>query len=152
MVDSSNKFFVYHKKNNSNIQIIQIGEDNYEPCLIVSASIVFITHQKELTNINYPIFNEFNNGDNEKISVDDCLDKYILKGNFGKNFHYGDVYLALGSGIVGVRPNTKKPIGIRIKKYKTTAYCELCDLIIKRLDKAYCWLDKKAKKFDNILN
>ena len=147
LVDSLNKYFIYHRKNNTNIEIIQIGKDKYETCIIVSVSIIFLNVPNELTNINYPVFNEFNNGNIEKINVDDCLEKYFLKGNFGNSFHYGDVYLALGSGIVGVRPGNKKPIGIRVKKFKTTTYNELCDLIIKRLKSAYCWLDKKSKKF-----
>lgn len=89
------------------------------------------------------MFNEYSNGGLEKISVDDCYEKYFLKGNFGNGFHYGDVYLALGSGIIGVKPNNKKPIGFRIKKFKSTTYNKLCDLIIKRLQKAYRWLERK---------
>lgn len=143
LADWANKYFVYHRSGDSTVEIIQIGQDKYETYVTVSASIVFLNTEKEHTNINYPMFDEFNNGNIEKISVDDCHERYYLKGNFGNGFHYGNVYLALGRGIVGVAPNSKKPIGIRIKRYKSTTYNEICDLIIKRLRKAYCWLERK---------
>ncbi len=139
-VQSSKTYFIYHKNNDSTIEIVQIAKDKYETCLAVSVSIIYINAVEECTNINYPYFNEFCNGDFEKISVDACREKYFLKGNFGNRFHYGNVYLALGSGIVGVKPNNKSPIGFRIKRFKTTTYIKICDLIIKRLQKgAYHW-------------
>ena len=143
LVDSSSKWMIFHRKNDSYIEIIQIAQDKYESFVSISASIAFLNVPNEITNINHAFFNEFNNGDFEKISTDDCCDKLFLKGNFGEAFHYGDVYLALGRGIVGVDPNSKKPIGIRLKKFNSETYDKLCDLIIQRLKKAYRWLDKK---------
>ncbi len=145
LADSSNKYLVFHRISASCIEIIQIGKDKYETCLIVSASIVFLNVSDELSNINYPMFIEFNSGNIEKICVDDCLEKYFLRGHLGDQFHYGDVYLALGEGLVGVSPKGKKPFGIRLKKYKPTTYSELCDLILKRLSKVYSWLEKKKQ-------
>lgn len=143
LVDSSDNFLVYHRKNDSYIEIVQLGKDKYETFITVSVSIVFLNVAKEKTNINYAFFNEFSNGDFDKINVDDCFDKYFLKGNIGNGFHYGDVYLVLGRGICGISPDTKKISGIRLKKYNSKTYEKTCSLIIKRLKKAYWWLDKK---------
>ena len=146
LVDSSSKWMIFHQKNDSYIEIIQIAQDKYESFVSISASIAFLNVPNEITNINHTFFNEFNNGDFEKISTDDCCDKLFLKGNFGNAFHYGDVYLALGQGIVGIDIASKKPIGIRLKKYNSETYNKLCDLIVKRLQKAYRWLDKMKSK------
>lgn len=136
---------IYHRKNDSCIEIVQIGTDKYETFVSVSVSIAFLHVPNEISNIDYALFHEFHNGNFDKICADDCRDRVTLKGNFGDAFHYGDVYLALGRGIVGVNPDSKKPIGIRLKKYDAETYEELCDLIIKRLKKAYCWLDQKKR-------
>ena len=145
LVDSSSKRIVYHRNNVSCIEIIQITQDKYESFVNVSVSIAFLDVTNETTNINYAFFNEFNNGNFEKISTDDCRDKLFLKGSFGDAFHHGDVYLALGQGIVGIEPDSKKPIGIRLKKFNAQTHEDLCNLIIKRLKEAYCWLDKKKR-------
>ncbi len=145
LVDSSSKWMIFHRKNDFYIEIIQIAQDKYESFVSVSVSIAFLKVPNEITNINYAFFNEFNNGNFEKISTDVCRDKLYLKGNFGEAFHYGDVYLALGRGIIGVNPSAKKPIGIRLKKYSSKTYDSLCNLIVKRLQKAYAWLEKKKR-------
>ena len=145
LADSSSKWMVYHRKTNSCIEIIQIAQDKYESFLNVSVSIVFLNVPNEATNINYAFFNEFYGGNFEKIGIDACRDKLYLKGNFGEEFHYGDIYLALGRGFVGITPDSKKLIGIRIKKFNAETYGQLCDLIIKRLEKAYGWLDNKKQ-------
>ena len=145
LVDSSSKWMIFHRKSDSYIEIVQIAQDKYETFFSVSVSIAFFDVPSEITNINYVFFNEFNDGDFKKISTDDCREKFYLKGNFGEAFHYGDVYLALGRGIVGVDPDSKKPIGFRLKKFNSETYEKLCDLIIQRLKKAYLWLDKKKQ-------
>ena len=145
IADSSSNWMVFHKKNDSCIEIIQIAQDKYETFVSVSTSIAFLNVRNEITNINYGFFNEFNDGNFEKISTDDCIDKMYLKGNYGESFHYGDVYLGLGQGIVGVKPGTKKTFGIRLKKYNSETYDNLCELIVKRLPKAYSWLEKKKQ-------
>lgn len=145
LMDSSSKRMLFHRKSDSHIEIVQISQDKHETFLSVSVSIAFLGVPDKKTNINYAFYNEFNNGDFEKISTDDCREKFYLKGDFGEAFHYGDIYLALGQGIVGTNPTLKKPIGIRLKKYNSETYNKLCDLIIKRLHKAYFWLDKKKQ-------
>ena len=146
LVDSTREYAVYHKKNNNHIEIIQWAKDKYESYITVSTSIAFLNTNVEKSNINYKWFNEFNNGDFNKINVDDCRKKIFLKGHYGDEFHYGDVYVAFGTGRVGVSPNSKKkPIGFRIKKFKTTTYDELCDLVIKRINNIYNWLEKEKK-------
>ena len=78
--------------------------------------------------------------------LDDCFKKYFLKGDFGSEFHYGDVYISIGNGRIGVSPTChKKPCGIRIKKYKENTYDNLCRKIIKNLCKIYNWLDKQKR-------
>lgn len=143
LVDSSDNFLVYHRKNDSYIEIVQLGKDKYETFITVSVSIICLNVAKEKTNINYALFNEFSKGDFGKINADDCYDIYFLKGNIGNAFHYGDVYLVLDRGICGISPDTKKISGIRLKKYNSKTYERTCDLIIKRLKKAYHWLNKK---------
>ena len=144
LVDSTSKYAVYHKKDNNYIEIIQWAEDNYESYITISASIVFLNTSDERSNINNKWFNEFNNGDYSKINVDDCVNKYFLKGHFGHEFHHGDVYIAVGRGIVGVTPNSKdKPLGVKIKRYKDSTCIELCNFIIKRINRIYSWLEKQ---------
>ena len=146
LVDSTDKHAVFHKRNENYIEIIQWAQDKYETYITVSSSIAFLKVSDELSNINHKWFNEFNNGDFNKINVDDCRKKNFLKGHYGDEFHYGDVYIAFGTGRVGVSPNSKKkPIGFRIKKFKTTTYDELCDLVIKRINNIYNWLEKEKK-------
>lgn len=146
LVDSTDKYAVFHKKNENYIEIIQWAQDKYETYITVSSSIAFLNINDEFSNINYKLFKEFNNGDFNKINVDDCIKKYFLKGHYGNEFHYGDVYIALGTGMVGVSPNTKKkPIGFRIKKFKNTTYNKLCNLVIKRINKIYKWLENEKK-------
>ena len=145
LVDSSSKWILYHRKTDYCIEIIQIAQDKYESFLNVSASIVFLNVPNKATNVNYAFFNEFYGGNFKKIGIDACRDKFFLKGNLGEEFHYGDIYLALGRGIVGINPDSKKPIGIRIKKFNSETYEQLCNLIIKRLEKAFCWLDNKKQ-------
>ena len=143
LVDSTNKYAVYHKVNNNYIEIIQWAQDKYESYITISASIAFLNISDEKSNINYKWFNEFNNGDYSKINVDDCQNKYFLKGHFGYEFHYGDVYIAIGRGIVGVTHDSKdKPLGFKIKRYKDSTYKDLSNLIIKRISKIYSWLEK----------
>ena len=146
LVDSTDKHAVFHKRNENYIEIIQWAQDKYETYITVSSSIAFLKVSDELSNINHKWFNEFNNGDFNKINVDDCRKKIFLKGHYGDEFHYGDVYIAFGTGRVGVSPNSKKkPIGFRIKKFKTTTYDEICDLVIKRINNIYNWLEKEKK-------
>ena len=143
LADSTNKYAVYHKVNNNSIEIIQWAQDKYESYTTVSASIVFLNTSDEKSNINYKWFNDFNNGDYSKINVDDCRNKYFLKGHFGREFHYGDVYVAVGRGIVGVTHDSKdKPLGFKIKRYKDSTYTDLSNLIIKRMNRIYLWLEK----------
>ncbi len=102
VADFGSNYCVYHRRNDDYIEIIQWAEDKYKKYITVSTSIVFLDTIEEKSNINYKWFTEFNNGDFDKVNVDDCIDKYFLKGNFGNRFYFTDVYLALGRGIVGV--------------------------------------------------
>ena len=111
--------------------------------MIVSCSIVYLGVDEEESNIHYPTFREFSGGDLTKICVDDCKEKFFLKGHLGKCFYFGDVYLALGRGIVSVSGATKKPLGIRIKKCTEATHEQVAKLILKQLESAYVWLTKK---------
>ncbi len=146
LADSTRKYAVYHRKNEDCIEIIQWAKDKYESFVTVSASFAFLNTVEEKTNINFKWFNAFNNGDYNKINVSDCIKKYYLKGHFSDEFHYGDVYVALGKGIVGVAHNGKsKPLGFKIRNYKTSTYLDLCNLIIKRIKNIYSWLDRQKR-------
>lgn len=134
---------IYHRKSDHYIEIIQFGKDRYEPRMIVSCSIVYLDVEEEKSNIHYPSFREFSNGNLEKICVDDCKDKFFLKGHFGNFFYFGDVYLALGKGIVAIAEGAKKPVGIKIKRCNPKMYENVAKLIVKRLESAYAWLKKK---------
>ena len=143
---STRQYAVYHRKHKDCIEIIQYAKDKYESFITVSTSIAFLNTVEEKTNINFKWFNEFNNGDFNKINVSDCIRKYYLKGHFGDEFHYGDVYIAIGRGIVGVAHNSnKKPLGFKIRKYKDSTYFDLCNLIIKRMESIYFWLAKQRQ-------
>lgn len=144
--DGWNQPLVYYRKSNEFIEIIEIGKDKYEPCIRVYASIVFLNAPKEKNNINYVFFNEYCGGDINKITTYECKKIYMSKGNFGYDFHFENVYFALGGGIIGVSEKSKKPIGIRIKKKTDATYREVCELIIKRLSKVYAWLEAEKKK------
>ena len=144
LAKTTNTYAVYHRKNKKHIEIIQWTKDKHETYITISASIVFLDTIAEKSNIDFKMFNEFNNGDYNKISVDDCIKKYFLKNRWSYKFHYGDVYLAFGLGIIGtLQNNQNKHLGIRIKKYKNSTYNNLCNLIIKKLNKVYFWLDKQ---------
>lgn len=141
---------IYHRKSDKFIEIMQFGKDLYESRLIISCSIVYLGVDEENSNIHYPTFREFSGGDLDKICVDDCKERFYLKGHLGKCFYFGDVYLALGRGIVAVSDGAKKPLGIRIKKSTDTTYKKVVNLILKRLESAYDWLTvKKAKVHNN---
>ena len=143
---SKNNYIVFHRKSEGLIEIIQIQKPTKETYINVLASIVFLNTTKETSNICYPMLEECNLGDINKISVDDCIKKYILKGHYGNDFHYGDVYISFGNGLLGLSPNNdKKPIGIKIKKYNEKTYDNLCKLICKRIDRIYNWLEKQKK-------
>lgn len=138
---------IYHRKSDYYIEIIQFGKNLHEPSLIVSCSIVYLDVSKEKSNIHYPTFCEFSNGDLNKICVDDCKDKFFLKGQLGKTFYFGDLYLVFGRGIVAVSMESKKPKGIKIKSCNPKTYNKVAKLIAKRLKSAYTWLvNKKIKK------
>ncbi len=146
IADAGVKYVVYHRKHEDYIEIIQWAKDKYESYITVSASIAFLNTIEEKTNINFKWFNEFKKCDYNKIDVSDCVNKYFLKGHYGDEFHYGDVYIAIGRGVVGVAPDSNNtPLGIRIKKYKDSTYSELCDLIIKRMNNIYSWLDEQKR-------
>ena len=134
---------IYHRKSDSYIEIIQFGRDRYQPRLIVSCSIVYLNVDEEKSNIHYPSFREFSGGDLAKICVDDCKDKFFLKGHLGRCFYFGDIYLAFGRGIVGVSEGQKKPFGIKIKKHTPKTQKHVATLILKRLESAYIWLSQK---------
>ena len=136
---------IYRRKSNRYIEIIQFGKDRYEPKLIISCSIVYLGVDEEKSNIHYPSFREFSNGDLTKICVDDCREKFFVKGHIGKCFYFGDVYLALGRGIVAVSEETQKPIGIKIKKCRPETYETVAKLIAKRLESAQNWLTAKKE-------
>jgi len=96
------------------------------------------------TNINYPFLNEYCDGNLDKISLDECCKRYYLKGTYGNNFHYGDVYWDLTCGIIGSSQiRKKKTIGFRIRKFTDKRYDDVCALIINRLPKIYSWLEKQ---------
>ena len=57
--DSSSNWMIFHRKNDSYIEIIQIAQDKYESFVRISASIAFLNVPNEMTNINYAFFNEF---------------------------------------------------------------------------------------------
>lgn len=144
VADLGSNYCVYHRRNDDYIEIIQWAEDKYKKYITISTSIAFLDTIEEKSNINYKWFKEFNNGNLDKINVDDCIDKYFLKGNLGERFFFTDVYLALGQGIVGVGQKEKKPLGIRLKKYSSSTYQDICDLIIRRLPRVFEWLRKQA--------
>ena len=146
IADSTHKYAIYHRKHEDCIEIIQWAKDKYESYITVSVSIAFLNTTEEKSNINFKWFNEFNNGVYNKINVSDCIKKYYLKGHFGDEFHYGDVYIAIGRGIVGVaHDSSNKPLGFKIKKYKDSTYSDLCNLIIKRINCVYSWLDEQRQ-------
>ncbi|MBQ9125114.1 MAG: hypothetical protein IKC58_03660 [Clostridia bacterium] len=146
IADSTRQYAVYHRKKDHCIEIIQWAKDKYESFITVSASIAFLNTVGEKSNINFKWFSEFNNSNYDKINVSDCMKKYFLKGHFGDEFHYGDVYIAIGRGIVGVaHDSNNKPLGFKIKKYKNSTYLDLCDLIIKRMKYIYSWLDAQKQ-------
>ena len=143
---NAKKYLIFHRKTESYIEIIQFAKERNETYFLVSSSIVYTKVSSEYSNICYQAFKECNDGDINKISVDDCFKKYFLKGDFGGEFHYGDVYISIGNGRIGVSPTChKKPCGIRIKKYKENTYDNLCRKIIKNLYKIYNWLDKQKR-------
>lgn len=107
LVDSSNNYFIYHRKNNTCIEIVQISKDKYETFITVSASVAYLNVTNDVSNINFPMFKEFSGSNYEKINTDDCYKRYILKGNFGNNFHYGDIYFVFGRGIAGIDTNQR---------------------------------------------
>ena len=138
LADSGKKHIVFHRKYNNNdpsqIDIVQIAKDKYETHLTVAASSIWIDAPDETaSNINYASFNEFC-GDITKIPVDDCR----VCCRINKKFHYGDVYLALGRGVIGVSPRSKKPCGIRLKKSNDL---KLCKAMLKTLPRIYSWLN-----------
>ena len=146
VADLGSNYCVYHRRNDDYIEIIQWAKDKYESFITVSASIAFLNTVEEKSNINFKWFNELNNGDYNKINVNDCIKKYYLKGHFGDEFHYGDVYIAIGRGIVGVaHTSNSKPLGFKIKKYKDSTYLDLCNLIIKRINSVCSWLDEQKR-------
>lgn len=139
---NTNKYILFHRKNELYIEIIQIQKPTTETYINVLASIVFLTTTKEKSNICYPIFEKCNFNNLNDVSVDDCFVKYVLKGHYGNDFHYGDVYLSFGNGLLGVSPNNdKKPFGIKIKRYNDKTYDQVCKLILKKINKIYTWLE-----------
>lgn len=138
-----NKYILFYKKKTF-IEIIQIQKPTIETYINILALIVFLNTTKENSNICYPMLEQCNSNDLNNISVDDCIKKYILKGLYGNHFHYEDVYISFGNGLLGASPNNdKKPIGIKIKKYNEKTYDNLCQLICKRINIIYNCLEKK---------
>ncbi len=134
---STNGYPVYHRRTDELIEIIQFSKAKYETYITVGIATVYLNNSKEFSNISYPAFNEFSDGDLNKITVDDCIKKHYLKGNIGNAFHFGNIYFVLGMGIMGISDNTKKPFGIRLKKYKDTTFVNVCELINKKLKKYF---------------
>lgn len=128
-------YLLYRRVGERRIDLVQFLKDKYEPSIEVAVATVF-PGDPVLSNIDYRSLNTFSEGKIEKITVDDCIRKTFLKGHFGHKFYYEDVYLALGSGIVGVKSGGKKPIGIRLKRGGPATYSEVCELIKKRLFQA----------------
>ena len=138
---------IYHRKSDRFIEIIQFGKDTSEPKITVSCSIVYLGVDEEESNINHLSLHEYSRGDLSELCVDDCRDKFFLKGHFGDSFYFGDVYLALGRGIVAVSESSKRPFGIKIKGFKPEMYEKTARLIAMRLKSAYAWLTaKRAEK------
>ena len=126
-------YLVYHYRTENYIHIVQFCKGKYEPFIEVVFTTVFPNEDKEHSNIHYPSFNKFSEGNINKITVDDCVHKHFIKGNYGSKFYYEYVYLALGQGVVGVSDKAKKPFGIRLKKHTEKTYVDVCNLIKKRL-------------------
>ena len=137
---------VYHRRSDAYLEIVQLGRDPNEPSLTVTVSLVYLWADEAHKNL---FKSALSDGDLSKVTADDCREKHLLRGHFGNRFFFGDVYLALGAGVVAVEEGAKKPFGIRVKRYRAAQHEGVAKLIVKRLSKAYAWLtQKRAERHD----
>ena len=80
LVVNAKKYLIFHRKTELYIEILQFAKERNETYFLVSSSIVYTKGSSKYSNLCYQAFKECNDGDINKISVDDCFKKYFLKG------------------------------------------------------------------------
>ena len=124
------------------IDIVSFASYKYGNAIFIDISTAYLRDEKN------NVTNRFD-GNFDTITTSDCSKIYRLKGNFGNLFYYTDVYFRLGM-VEGIGENRKdfkrKPTGILLQKADENIYGKVCDLINKRMKKAYKWFDKMSKK------
>lgn len=133
------EFPTYYRKTEGYIEIITFVKDKYQCAYTITASAVNLNKDSQHNNINYNIYCS----DIDKITAHQCKRFYTLtKSCNNEQFRYGDIYLALGMGIVSISPQSKRPLGILLTKQSDKQWDKLCNTINKRLHKIYQWLNK----------
>lgn len=150
------KFPDYKKVCDDHIKLISFWKDKYGNAFRVVASIIFPNEAPERRNIAYHWLEYDGKPDLpiDEIGAEYCNRKYFMKGNFGQDFCYSDVYWDFFLGMEN-RVSDKRAKDYKNKWYEIKLQSggdatndKICELIIKRLPKVYKWWDAEIKRKD----
>ena len=150
------KFPDYKKVCDDHTKFISFWRDKYGNAFRVAASIIFPGEMPERTNIAYHLLAFDGKADlpADEIGIGYCNRKYFMKGNFGDDFCYSDVWydFFMENRVSDKKAKTykKKWYEIKLQSSGDATNEKICNLINKRLHKVYKWWDKEIKRKEKL--
>ena len=150
------KFPDYKKVCDDHIKLISFWNDKYGNAFRVVVSIIFPNEAPEHRNIAYHWMEYDGKSDLpiDEIGTEYCNRKYFMKGNFGQDFCYSDVWydFFMENRVSDKKAKTykKKWYEIKLQSGGDATNEKICELINKRLPKVYKWWDAEIKRKDKL--
>ena len=150
------KFPDYKKVCENHIKFLSFDKDKYGNAFRVMAAIIFPNEEPKFTNIAYNLLRFYGKEDLpiSEIDIGYCCKPYFMRGNFGEDFCYSDVYWDFFLGMENrvsdkrAKDYKKKWYEIKLQSGGDATNDKICELIIKRLPKVYKWWDKEIERIN----
>lgn len=136
-----------YRKYEDRLEMICFSPYKYGNAIVIQASVVYLNEDKDNDNIAYHWYKiEGKTVDLNTITTGYCNKVYELKGKYGYEFYYTDVYWHQGmyQGVSEKRRATFKR-GLFTRKVQTAdehIYDKVCEEMNSKMHKVYKWLEK----------
>ena len=136
-----------YRKYDDRLEMICFYPAKYGNAIVIQASVVYLNEDKDNDNIAYEWYKfDGKQVDLNTITTAYCHNLYVLKGKFGDEFYYTDVYWHQGmiQGVSEKRRDSLKK-GLFTRKLQTSdehIYDKVCEEINSKMHKVYKWLEK----------
>ena len=136
-----------YRKYEDRLEMICFSPAKYGNAIVIQAAVVYLNEDKDNDNIAYEWYKvDGKQVDLNTITTAYCHNVYALKGKYGDEFYYTDVYWHQGmiQGISEKRRDSFKK-GLFTRKLQTAdehIYDKVCEEINSKMHKVYKWLEK----------